>query len=167
MVAYIYELTETLNNKVNEEKLDLEIRASVISNYKKPPYLVTGRIFVEFNQDASASDRIVLDEIISLHNGELAEVSEVHVQERERKIREMTEMALYHPLLSEHETVQYLTSIDNHFNGWKRSGVNSVLIAKIQTDANDTTHPQYDFLNEIVSPEGNKTFEFLLSIIIS
>ncbi len=166
MIAYIYKISETLNNKVNIEKLDLEIRASVISNYLTPPYITKGRIYVDFEVDASENDKLVLKSIINNHDGELADVSEIHVNAREKKIREMTEMALYHPLLTEHETVQYLTSIDNHFNGWKRSGVNSVLIAKIQEDANNINHVQHGFLNTIVNTEGNKTFEFLISIII-
>ncbi len=165
MVAYIYEISETLNSKVNIEKLDLEIRASTIENYQTPPYLLNGNIYVQFTQDATPADKTNLDAIIAAHDGDIAGVSETQVSAREKKIRELTEMALYHPALGESDTVEYLTSIDNHFNGWKRSGVDSVLVAKIVADATSGSHPQDTFLNTVVTPEGNKTFEFLISMI--
>lgn len=167
MIAYIYELSATLNSKVNIHKIDLEIRASTIQNFETPPYLFKGKLYVEFSQDATAEDKTNLDAIIAAHDGEEASIAENHVTARETKIRELTEMALYHPLLDENDTVEYLTSIDNWFNAWKRSGINSSLIAKITADATSGTHEQDAFLNTVINPEGNKTFEFLISMIIS
>ncbi len=167
MLSYIYQLSDTLNNKVNLEKLDLEIRASTVPNFLTPPYMVTGRIFIEVSEALGTSDKADLDAIINGHDGEEANVSESHVNEREKKIRELTEMALYHPALDNGDTVEYLTSIDNWFNGWKRSGVDSSLVTKIVSDATSGSHPQDAFLNTVVNPEGNKTYEFLISMIQS
>lgn len=162
-IAYIYEFSQTLNNKVNLEKLDLEVRASTLLNYITPPYIYSGNLYLNFESELSEADKLILEGLISAHDGEEANVSENHVQERELKIRELTEMAIYHPALAEIETVEYLTSIDNWFNGWKRSGVNTPLINKIIADANNADHPQYAFLTTAINSQGNKTFEFLIS----
>jgi len=167
MEAKIYSKSETLNGVVNYEKLDLEIRASTIQNYVTPTYEFKGMIFVEFEQTPSAEDKTNLDGIIAAHDGGIAGVSETQVLAREKKIRELTEMAIYHPDLDKNDTVEYLTSIDNWFNGWKRSGIDTSLLAKIVADATSGTHPQDTFLNTVVSPDGGKTFEFLISVIQS
>lgn len=175
MLAYIYELSETLNDKVNIEKLDLEIRASEIENYETPPYLFKGKVYIDFSIEPSVDHKNALDGIISSHDGEEAPTSEKLVTQREQKIRELTLMAIYHPLLNEVDTVEYLTSIDNWFNGWKRSGVTSAIVTKIATDAADTSHPQHGFLTTVVDsvPDGQGgeidvlTYQFLLSIITS
>lgn len=167
MIAYIYELSTTLNTKVNIQKLDLEIRARTIQNFETPPYLFKGMLFIEFSQEATEEDKTQLDTIVAAHDGEEANISESQVNARETKIRELTEMALYHPLLNNDDTVEYLTSIDNWFNAWKRSGISTSLVSKITADATSGSHPQDSFLNTVVNPEGNKTFEFLISMIIS
>jgi hypothetical protein len=167
MIAHIYEISITLNSKVNIEKLDLEIRASGLANYVTPPYLINSRLYIEFSNDISGADKTALETILATHDGVEAAISENLVNAREKKIRELTEMAIYHPLLVETDTVEYLTSIDNWFNGWKRSGVNSSLISKIAGDAASGTHPQDAFLNTVINSEGNKTFEFLIGAITS
>lgn len=167
MEAKIYDKSATLNGVVNYEKLDLEIRASTIQHYVTPAYEFKGMIFVEFEQAPSTEDVTTLEGIIAAHDGEKANVSQVQVGNREKKIRELTEMALYHPSLNNNDTVEYLTSIDNWFNAWKRSGIDTSLVSKIVTDATSGTHPQDAFLNTIVNPDGNKTFEFLISMIQS
>lgn len=167
MEAKIYDKSATLNGVVNYEKLDLEIRASTIQHYITPVYEFKAMIFVEFEQTPSTEDVTTLEAIIGAHDGQKANVSQVQVDAREKKIRELTEMALYHPSLDDNSTVEYLTSIDNWFNAWKRSGIDTSLVTKIVTDATSGTHPQDAFLNTVINPEGNKTFEFLISAIQS
>jgi hypothetical protein len=167
MEAKIYPLSATLNGKINLQKIDLEIRASTIELYETPAYLFKGMLYVEFSGSPSEADVTQLEEIIAGHDGEDASVSEAHVNEREEKIRELTQMAIFHPLLDNTETVEYLTSIDNWFNAWKRSGIETSLVSKIASDALSGTHPQDTFLNTVVNPEGNKCFEFLISVIQS
>lgn len=166
-LAYIYTLQETANGKVNLEKLDLEIRASTVPDYVTPPKMYSGNIFIEVENGLSAADKLILDGIVANHDGEEADVSEDSVNKRENKIRELTELALLHPLLDNVDSVRYLTSIDNMFNAWKRSGVDTVLIEQIVADATSGVHPQDAFLNEVVNAEGNKTYEFLISVIQS
>lgn len=164
MEAKIYNITDTLNSKVNFQKLDLEIRASGIDYYVTPVYQLGGdKIFVEFTQTPTVEHVTTLDAIIAAHDGEDATTSEILVNQREIKIRELTQMGLYHPLLDDVELVEYLTSIDNWFNSWKRSGVNTVLVNKIQSDGTSGSHPQDAFLNQPVDTEGNTTYQFLIS----
>lgn len=178
MHAHIYEisqigssLTPVTGGKVNIEKLDLEIRASSVNNYTTPPYLYNNKLYVQMSINAheeTESNKNALDAVVFAHDGEFAAVSEVLVKERETKIRQLTEMAIYHPLLDEVQTVEYLTSIDNWFNAWKRSGIDSVLIAKIVEDAGDISHTQNAFLNTVVNPdEGYNAAQFMISIITS
>lgn len=163
-IRYGYYIEDTQNNKVNFEKLSLEIRASSVPLFEKASG-VDGDISIKVTEELSVAKKSELDLIVANHDGAVALVSDSEVKERENKIREMTLMAIYHPLLDETETVEYLTSIDNWFNGWKRSGINSILITKIVADASNVLHPQYDFLNIVVNEEGNKTFEFLISVV--
>lgn len=162
MIAYIYQINDTLNNQVNIEKLDIEIRASVIPNYISIKG-ISNNLYIELEEVLEESNKIILDGIVNNHDGNPANVTESLVNERESKIRVMTQMAEYHPLLDNNTTTDYLTTIDNYFNGWKRSGNNTILINKILSDANDVNNDFYDYLNVIVNTEGNKTFEFLIS----
>lgn len=166
MIAYIYEISETTNSKINIEKLNLEIRTSPILGYQSPPYLFKGKVYIDFEQLATPGDKASLDVIFAAHDGAEAGISESLVNAREKKIRELTEMAIYHPSLSEIDVVEYLTSIDNWFNGWKRSGISTSLIAKISADATNGAHPQAGFLNTIINTEGNRTYEFLIGMIL-
>lgn len=167
MEAKIYDISQTANNAVNLQKLDLEIRASEIEYYVTPVYQFGGnRIYVEFEQTPTAAHLLILDGIIAAHDGANANISEKEVNAREGKIRELTQMAIFHPLLDNVEATRYLTSIDNHFNAWKRSGITDVLVEQITADAANVGHPQHGFLNEVVNPEGNTTSEFLLSMIL-
>lgn len=163
MEAKIYDLSVTLNNNVNLQKLDLEIRSSTIELYETPPYLFKGMLFIEFSGTPSAADITQLEAILAAHDGEDAAISEAQVNARENKIRELSQLAINHPLLDNGDTVEYLTSIDNWFNAWKRCGIDSSLVSKIVADATSGTHPQDAFLNETVNTEGNKCYEFLIS----
>lgn len=164
-IRYDYAVAQTANGKVNFEKLDLEIRATTIPNYLSVTG-VEGEISCKFSDVIPQVSRDELDALILAHDGEYAAINEQQVQGRELKIRELTALALNHPSLDNDEAVEYLTSIDNWFNGWKRSGIASALIAKISIDAANIAHPQHGFLNEVVNTDGNKTFEFLIAKIM-
>jgi hypothetical protein len=165
----IYKFTadQTANNLINELSLKLEVRASGISNFISAEKYGLSAILVEFDHSLSDQEELDLVAIVAAHTGEKALVDEASVESRELKIREMTEMAILHPLLNKVDAVEYLTSIDNWFNAWKRCGIYDSLIAKITADALDTNHPQHTFLNETVNVEGNKTYEFLIGSIIA
>lgn len=174
MFAHIYEIstigsaiTPATGGKVNVEKLDLEIRASTVQNYSTPPYLYNNKLYVQMTilaHQETESNKTALDSVVFSHDGEFAAISESLVSDRERKIRELTEMAIYNPLLDSVQTVEYLTSVDNWFNAWKRSGIDSVLISKIVEDSNNTSHPQYSFLNTTF-PEGYTAAQFMIGLI--
>ena len=165
-VIYTYELSQAANGKANFEKLNLEIRASTVPDYKAVHH-VNGKIYVEVESELAADKKTELDGIIAGHDGAEAEVAQRFVDAREKRIREMSEMAIYHPGLDTDHTVEYLTYIDNHLNAWKRTGINSVVIAKITADAGDTSNAnQHAFLNAVVNEAGNKTFEFLIGEIL-
>jgi len=118
-----------------------------------------------FESSLSSDDEILLTQIVNAHQGNVALVDEASVEEREQKIREMTEMAILHPELNQNDVVEYLTSVDNWFNAWKRCGIDTSLVNKITSDAADSGHVLNTFLNTVITPEGDKTFEFLISSI--
>jgi hypothetical protein len=162
---YQYPITDTLNNKVNALTLHLEIKASTVYNYEECKVIGNKDIQLFFSTGIDDAHKTILDTIVSDHTGEVALVDEVYVEERESKIRELTEMAILHPSLPPLETEEYLVEIDNYLNAWKRSGRNSVLISKLMADALDTNHPRYTYLNTVVNEAGNKTFEYFISIV--
>lgn len=160
-MIYIHEISESLNNRVNFQKLYLELMATPI------PVLgvegIKGKIYVEVSTELSDELKLQLIAVINNHDGEDATAFSLHaIDAREEKIRELNQLAIFHPLLDNIAIVEYLTSIDNYINSYKRSGINTVLIGKIFADA-QVKEPHYDFLNQVVNLEGNKTFEYFIS----
>lgn len=167
MISYQYDITATVNDMVNLEKLDLEIRASTLPNFITPPYMFNSKVYIDFAAEITAQEKTDLAAIIAAHDGSQADIAQAHVDAREKKIRDLTEMAVYHPALNNDDVVEYLTSIDNWFNAWKRCGIDTSLVAKIAADSADVNHPQYAFLTTDVNTAGDKTFEFLIGMIQS
>lgn len=165
IVMYEIETTETLNNKVNLYKLHLELNASDLPNYLSCAVIASQYIQIKFLSNLDDANQAKLSSIINNHDGEPAQVDSNNVDLREGKIRELTEMSLLHPSLNNNDVIDYLTSIDNYFNAWKRSGINTLLIQKIMSDAQDTNHPQQNFLNEVINPHGDLTYEYLISVV--
>lgn len=162
---YQYSITETLNNKVNALSLHLEIKASTVYNYEECKIVGLKDIQLTFSESIDEAHKLILDTIVADHVGEVALVDEVYVEERESKIRDLTEMAILHPSLDQLETQEYLVELDNYLNAWKRSGRNTVLVNKLLTDAVNTNHPRHTYLNTVVNEAGNKTFEYFISIV--
>ena len=166
-IVYVYEISGTTNQKVDFEKLEIEVLASEVPNVISAKG-VDGQIYIKVKNELTSTQLdnptqpIGLNQIIANHDGESADVTVSAVEYRENKIRELSQMALYHPNLVEDDVVEYLTSIDNWFNAWKRLGKPNSIINKIILDANTPTHPQYTFLNTNVNSDENKTWEFLV-----
>ena len=160
-IIYKYNKQDTELGVVNEISLKLEIRASTIDDLIDVKLIGIEQIGITFGYSLSEEELTLLTEIVNNHQGNQALVDEVNVNQREQKIREMTEMAILHPSLNENDAVEYLTSIDNWLNAWKRCGINTALINKITLDSSDSLHPSYLFLNTVLTVEGLKTFEFL------
>jgi len=161
MVIYTYEISSTLNNKVNYQKLHLEALASIVPVNSIEG--IKGQIFLFVDEEMSQAEKDAMVLIIQNHDGEDASAFDNHaVSAREDKIRELNQLAMYHPILDNVSTVRYLTSIDNHINAYVRSGINTVLVEKIFMDA-QVGEPHYDFLNQIVNEAGNVTYEYFIS----
>lgn len=169
-VIYNYQITDTLNNQVNQRSLHLYVKQTAIVGYVETRLYGPYEIHIVFENAITDDEKVVLDNIVSQHEGKTAKTEPEDVNRREETIREMTEMALIHPALSSEEnqdlTVSYLTIIDNYLNAWKRSGVNRVIISKITTDAQDIENVHYNYLNTVVNEiENRKVFEFLIGSI--
>ena len=162
-VIYEYPITDTLNSKVNDTALRIEIKASVITGFIDCKTIGLKDVQLSFEAELSTAHKTVLEAIIAAHTGEAAQVDESFVEARELRIREMTEQAILHPNLDPLDTEAYLIELDNYLNAWKRSGRNTILINKLVTDSANASHPQYSFLNEIVNEAGNKTFEYFIA----
>ena len=162
----VYPLTGTLNDKLNEQKINLEVRTSTIS--KVPTiYLFGQEIYARFDEDSvSNEDKLVLDSIIANHDGNEAETSPHLIEMREGKIRNLVQMAFNHPSLDKKITNDYLTKIDNAINAFVRGGVTDTLENLIIADS-ATGQPFSDFLNLVVNEHGHKTFQFFISMIKS
>jgi len=166
-IVYTYPINTTLNNRVDFEKLEIEVLASEVPDVVSVKG-VDGEIYVKVKnalttlQLDNSTLPYGLNQIIAGHDGQTADVTVSAVEAREAKIRELSQMALYHPNLVEIDVVEYLTSIDNWFNAWKRLGKPSSIVTKISTDASDVNHPQHTFLNTVVNSEGALAYQFLI-----
>lgn len=161
-IIKVFKLTDTLNNKVNIEKLSIELKTSTISKEAYPTKFAN-EIHVRFLEEITSEDLTVLQAAIAAHDGGEADVTEDLVQQREFNIRELVQMAKYHPVLDNAETTAYLTNIDNYINAYIRSGDTSSIIPKIAGDAQDTENPFYAYLNQVVNTQGNLTYEYFIS----
>ncbi len=164
-IIYKYNRADTQLGIVNELSLRLEIRSSTIEGLIDLKKIGIEEIGIMFESSLASDDELLLTQIVNAHQGNVAMVDEASVEEREQKIREMTEMAILHPELNQNDVVEYLTSVDNWFNAWKRCGIDTSLVNKITSDAADSGHVLNTFLNTVITPEGDKTFEFLISSI--
>lgn len=164
-VIYTYNVADTANNKVNLPKLDLELQGSETPNskYVKPPYLFGGEIHFCFNTELTASELLIIDGIVTAHDGIEPPTAPYYVTERGEKISKLMLLAIHHPLLDNLDALSYLTDIDNYLNAWMRCGDNRVAVAKITEDANNISHPQHTYLNTVVNIEGQKCYEYLIA----
>lgn len=163
-IIYAYEL----NKSFEVERLNNEIKASALPKMDSKPVIIFNRIQISFSVELTADEKTLLDSLIVSHDGSKpSRTSSLLQSKREEILSELVDMAHNHPVLktTQDEITDYLTSIDNWFNAWKRDGNHTKLIEKIVLDSQDTTHKNYEFLNKVVNYEGNKTFEFLVSYI--
>ena len=133
-----------------------------------------GNVEVSFSAELSASDKTALQDIIDNHDGLPARTSEALQRKREIIFSRIVDMAHRHPVLKVDDTVNtpphtgafaisdYLRSIDNYVNQWKRDGNHEPLVAKIIADAQAGDHT--GFLNVQVSNDPvASTYQFLIS----
>ena len=159
----VFKVEDTVNKKLNLEKLSLELKTSIISQ-PSTEFQIGQEIFIRYTEDITPEDIITLQGIIAAHDGEDAEAYNDHsVSVRENKIRELNQLAMYHPVLDNETTVRFLTHIDNYINAYIRSGIAVVVQGKIIEEATNPAGTYFDYLNEIVNTAGNKTYEYFLS----
>lgn len=165
MIAYIKELTDTQNNKVNFEKLTLELKSSKVPFLSVEP--LVGKIYINCLAPLTVEEETELDLFISNHDGAEPEAfDEQKIYERENIIRSINQLAIYSPYLKDNiMTVRYLTSIDNYINAYIRSGITQVLEEKITRDASDPEGEFFAYLHTVVNQAGNKTYEYLIGTI--
>ena len=167
MIAYIREFTQTENNRVNFEKLTLELRSSKVPFTSIEP--LAGKIYINCVAPITTEEETELDLFISNHDGaEPDAFDEEKIKIRENKIRGINQLAIYSPYLPDNVmTVSYLTSIDNYINAYIRSGITDVIVQKISEDAANPEGEFFAYLHTVVNQAGNKTYEYLIGTILS
>ena len=163
----VFKIDNTLNGKVNIEKLSLELKTSVIKE-SSTELKFGGEIQIRYQNEIDEDDLLILTSIIENHDG--ADAQAYHdeaVSARENKIRELNQLAMFHPLLDNIQTVRFLTFIDNYINGFVRSGIHDVVVEKIAMEAQNTDGDYYDYLNLTVNTKGNKTYEYFIGAIMA
>ena len=128
-IAYTYEAPVPLNL----ENLGHEVDSSYLPGYVGVA-THDGNVEVSFSAELSASDKTALQDIIDNHDGLPARTSEALQRKREIIFSRIVDMAHRHPVLKVDDTVNtpphtgafaisdYLRSIDNYVNQWKRDG---------------------------------------------
>lgn len=157
-----------MGKKFDLQRLSHEIKASPVSSIIESPKAYAGKVLVEFHESLTVEQETYLDGIIDAHDGTLPSRTSIELQnKRELVLSELVDMAHNHPVLKNDSDVitEYLTSIDNWFNSWKRDGNHNKIVAKIFEDSQDSNHPNHGFLNTIVRSDGALTYQFLISYI--
>jgi len=159
--AYIYSLNETLNSKVENDKLSTEIYSAAIPNVFIKMRQVDGDIQVHYETELLPQHLVILQSIIDTHDGQISPYLDVHLMEERRlKVRHLVANADYAGMPIE-TVVGYRTTIDDEVNGWVDTGVNATLTAKIQADTADVGNAYYAFLNTPL-PNGGVVADFFL-----
>jgi len=159
----VFKVADTINKKLNLEKLSLELKTSTIIESSIESQ-IGQEIYIRYVEDITPEDSITLQGIVTSHDGEDATAyNDKSVKERENKIREINQLAMYHPVLDNETTVRFLTFIDNYINAYVRSGIATVVHEKIIQEANNTSGEYFDYLGQIVNTVGNKTYEYFIS----
>lgn len=161
-IIKVYKISDTANNIVNIEKLSIELKTSTITKEAYPTKFID-EIYVRFEEEITEADMTTLGLLIAAHDGAPADVTDDLVTAREFKIRELVQMAKYHPVLDNAETTAYLTDIDNFINAFIRSGDTSSIVPKIAGDAADVNSPFHTYLNQVVNTQGNFTYEYFIA----
>jgi len=164
--SVIFTVEETANFKVNSDKLKLEIKTSTISE-SIDVAIIGADIMINSQNPIGGDDLELLIQIVTAHDGnDAVAFSENAIGERESNIRELNQLAMFHPLLDNVETVRYLTHIDNHINAYIRTGITDVVVEKISTDAQNPDGQFFGFLHQVVNEAGNKTYEYFIGKIM-
>lgn len=159
MVSYIYEISATANNKVNLEKLKIEVTLSTV--HEDNVYLFNGKIYVDVDAEITQIQKDELDAIIIAHDGAEALAMDVHkIDERDLKVKTLIQQAIYHSGIDTVQMVEYLTSIDNYINGYIRSGIDDVFVAKVTADKDVSSFST--FLNQVVNSQGVLMYEYII-----
>ncbi len=173
--AYVY---DAASKTFNLERLNHELKASPLpplSNGElQNPQIFGAKLYIVFDNALDAQQETDLDAIVTAHDGNLKSRTSKELQEkRERVFSELVDLAHFHPVLSvddapnqtgENVISDYLASIDDEINGWKRDGNPNTLINRITADAVEGQgNPFEKFLNTIVQAPSVKTFQFMIA----
>ena len=159
-------------NGVNVEKLEIQIKASPDVFSFEGVHLVAlpssdaGSIQVIFSNDVTSDEVDAVRLIVQNHDGQPGRASDdTGYNYRRKKIRKLIDTAEYAGLPVS-LTVGYRTTIDNEINGWVDSGESTILIAKIDADTANNSHPHYGFLNTVTNSQGDIVADFFKSEIL-
>lgn len=156
--------------KFNLDRLHNEIKASPLPTLSNGelvnPSIYNGKVWITFDEPLDADQQIVLDTIVTNHNGDLKPVTARGLRDkREDLFADLVDLAINHPVLSAmtDEISAYQAAIAPEILAWTRDGNHGPFIAKIAADAANASHPNHAFLNVTVNTEGAKTFQFIIA----
>jgi len=173
MIATIYEYSDTINGNVNFENLTIALQSSPLAGVISVEG-INGKIYVHTNDEVPEEDKPIMDDLIARHDGFPARTTASLQKKREGVFSTLVNLSHAHPTmgLNTNMITEYLTSIDNWINAWKRDGNHEVLVSKIIFDSSlnpdesltleERKGPYYDFLNQFINLDGVKAFQFLI-----
>ncbi len=163
-----------LDKEYDLERLSHEMKAQSIPDTEQAPIAFGGDLLLYFRRELTDEEKTLLESILLAHDGTIPSRTSNELQvKREALFSELVDLAHNHPVLKIDSEVNqtgedvisdYLRSLDNWVNAWRRDGNHKVLYAKIQSDA-ATGQPFETFLNTPVDLSGNVTWQFLISYI--
>ena len=160
MISYQFKLTETKNNKVNTDKLSIELTLTDVKVEKI--YVFNNNLYIDCENSLAAEELTQLEATIVNHDGQPAEVAdEGKRKERSSRFDRMVQQAKYHPGIDDIMLARYLTSIDNYINSFIRSNVHDVIVEKVMIDKDADEFKV--FLNNPVNKSGALMWQYLIN----
>lgn len=161
-----FDVSTTANNKVNLEKLEIQLVASPDITTLLGVQMYASEIQVKFENGVTEAEIDAARLIVQAHDGVAGVASDDSgFINRRKAIRKLMDIGQYAGIPAS-ALIGYRTTIDNEINGWVDSGNNTVLIAKIEADTADNGNDYHGFLNTVTSP-GKTVRDFFVDYIQS
>lgn len=162
MRSISFPISTTLNGRINDKKLSIELHASATKIHTVEVF--NQQIFIGRDTVFADDEVVVLENVIKNHDGKTSKIADKAARDtRESKIAEMLDKAhIKHPEMWDAIT-KYITYLDNYINGFIRTNNSNIIFAKIEEDK--LSDEWKDFLDTVINEQGIKAYQFFQSVI--
>lgn len=145
-----YLVSDTANSSVNLEKLNIEIEQVGAGGYQGTT-VSNGEIFVRYSNGINAANLLLVDAVVSAHDGEEAVTNFTNRNTREELIASIQQVLIYNGI-SQDDINDYITSISGEINSFVFNGFKTNITDKVTADS-QVGEPFETFLATTINTE--------------